>query len=792
MIRPRSLHAGILSCLVAVATLSLTSRAWAVATIAAQSTATTITPANPTVTVPVTIARTSSEAVRAYSVTIRLSPELALATPVTSGNTGSITQGSFFSGFAPTSFNVIDHLDGSYQVDCAILGTSCGPTATSGTLFTVGVTSTSTTSCQGSISVVTSAVAPVSPRLRDCNNVQLAAVAGPAGTVPIDRNAPVITLNGSNPMTVECHGAFTDPGATATDACAGTVPVTTSGSVDTATPGSYTLTYQATDGFNPASATRTVNVVDSTPPSLSLTAPNGGELWIVGTTRNVTWTAADACGAVTVDLRYSTDGGATYPNTIALGIANSGSYAWPVPDTPSSSARVRITAHDAAGNATTVSSAADFVISHLTPIADLTASRVTSGNDADGTTKIQLTWTATVTGSSVEIYRKGYGNYPTYAGGSVPAQPGADPPAGWTLAQTVSGVAGVLDEVACPGRDQYFYVAYVTGGGSVSGPSNVTGGTLNYELGDVTGAGACGDNLVNTADVSLLGAHYGAVSPGADYLAALDVGPTTTGGVDGRPLVDGRIEFEDLVMFALNYGSVSAPAVAGGSPGRASASAQDALSLAAPSSVSREATITAGLSLRGSGSLRAISTRLAWDPAVVRPVSSAAAPWLRSLGGVALSPRPGQVDAAALGGRSLEGEGELATVTFEVVAAGDPRIRIASVDGRDGSNHALAVDYPSPPSAPGTTALAAPRPNPFHGSSTIAFRVAREGEVTLGIYSVNGRRVRTLAGGTREPGEYRTTWDGRDDQGALVSPGIYYVRLRAGSTSDGQTLVVLR
>jgi hypothetical protein len=90
----------------------------------------------------------------------------------------------------------------------------------------------------------------------------------------VDNTPPTITLNGANPMVVECHGIFADPGATATDNCAGSVTVTASGSVNVNVPGTYTITYTATDGTNPATATRTVNVVDTTPPVIATCASN--------------------------------------------------------------------------------------------------------------------------------------------------------------------------------------------------------------------------------------------------------------------------------------------------------------------------------------------------------------------------------------------------------------------------------------------------------------------------------------------------------------------------------------
>jgi hypothetical protein len=91
----------------------------------------------------------------------------------------------------------------------------------------------------------------------------------------LDTIPPVITLNGANPMTVECHGSFSDPGATANDTCAGSVGVRVSGSVDANSAGTYYLTYTADDGNgNTGVATRTVNVVDTTAPVITYSFTN--------------------------------------------------------------------------------------------------------------------------------------------------------------------------------------------------------------------------------------------------------------------------------------------------------------------------------------------------------------------------------------------------------------------------------------------------------------------------------------------------------------------------------------
>ena len=69
-----------------------------------------------------------------------------------------------------------------------------------------------------------------------------------------------------------------------------------------------------------------------------------------------------------------------------------------------------------------------------------------------------------------------------------------------------------------------------------------------------------GDNQVEFLDVSFLGGHYGVTEGNALYENILDVGPTTDNSTNGRPTTDNRIQFEDLMMFAINYGAVSKPA----------------------------------------------------------------------------------------------------------------------------------------------------------------------------------------------------------------------------------------
>jgi hypothetical protein len=430
-------------------------------------------------------------------------------------------------------------------------------------------------------------------------------------------------------------------------------------------------------------------------------------------------------------------------------------------------------------------------------LGDLAAAQQTTGNDADGSTRIALTFTAPAGVAAVEVYRAGYGAYPEYDddGGVAPPAPGAHPPSGpWTLTGVTA--TGQTDEPAA--RDFYYYVAYTqNGGGAWSPPSNVTTGSLNYHLGDVSDGITTGqgDNLVSTEDISLLGSSYGIALGALDPVGYLDVGPTTDLSVGARPTTDNVINFEDLVLFAINYGVASAPQAAL-APVTATGRA-NALVLRAPEHVAAGGEIELELTASGNGLVQALSVGLSWDPAVVAPAGFTSGAMIDEQNGVVLSAKPGTLDAALLGrGRAgLAGEGTIARMRFRVLADGDPKFAIAALDARDGSNQKVSMAASTgviPRPAPLTTSLSGAIPNPSRRSATIVFGLARGGPTEVSLYSVDGRRVRVLARGFREAGEYRMEWDGRDDGGRPLSPGAYFIRMVTPGAQFTRKLTFLR
>ena len=128
-----------------------------------------------------------------------------------------------------------------------------------------------------------------------------------------DTTPPSLTLNGSSSMTVEACSTFTDPGAVASDNCSGnlTSSIFVTGSVNTNVPGIYTLHYNVKDASgNPAQeVTRTVKVVDTTPPVISNVSVNPSVIWPPNKKMvdvAVNYSTSD-CRAVTTSLSISSN-----------------------------------------------------------------------------------------------------------------------------------------------------------------------------------------------------------------------------------------------------------------------------------------------------------------------------------------------------------------------------------------------------------------------------------------------------------------------------------------------------
>jgi len=93
---------------------------------------------------------------------------------------------------------------------------------------------------------------------------------------------------------------------------------------------------------------------------------------------------------------------------------------------------------------------------------------------------------------------------------------------------------------------------------------------------------------------------------------------------------------------------------------------------------------------------------------------------------------------------------------------------------------------------PQTVVLQQNFPNPFNPTTTIRFELGSAARVTLDVFDVRGRHIRTLADGRRPAGQHTVDWDGRDGGGVEVASGVYFYKLLSAGTLETRRMVLLK
>ena len=83
-------------------------------------------------------------------------------------------------------------------------------------------------------------------------------------------------------------------------------------------------------------------------------------------------------------------------------------------------------------------------------------------------------------------------------------------------------------------------------------------------------------------------------------------------------------------------------------------------------------------------------------------------------------------------------------------------------------------------------------PNPFNTLTSIQYELPNPLGVTLKIYSTRGQEVKTLVDQYQGPGFYTAHWDGRNDEGSVVSSGLYFCRITAGEFTQTKKMILIR
>jgi hypothetical protein len=416
---------------------------------------------------------------------------------------------------------------------------------------------------------------------------------------------------------------------------------------------------------------------------------------------------------------------------------------------------------------------------------------------------IELAWTNSVSTDAigVQIQRVPWGDYPEYTT-AAPGYP-ADQTIGTTAYDGTDESYRDDADFDNTNRDIYYYgaFAYDAAGNYSAATTSAQARATSYWLGDVAGSGGFGDydGFVYAEDLGPLTVSYGKTDTDPGWNAELDYGPTwddatsSPGGATDIPIPDDSVNFEDGIIFAINFDAVNptmktVPLLAG-------------KEIDGPLAVHlvNYGDGVYGLELNNNiGEVKGFSVELTLNNNQTTFERVELAETITNTEALTFAKAlPGEnsltFDFLLLGnGRTIGGSGPIATLHF---AGTDPQVELANADVRDNDNKEVTVELIQTSPAdlvPNEYRLSQNYPNPFNPTTTIDFNVRSQGHVTLEVYNALGQRVKTLVDEVRDAGQHSVMWDGTDVNGNSVASGMYLYRLTINSFSDTRKMMLLK
>ena len=410
---------------------------------------------------------------------------------------------------------------------------------------------------------------------------------------------------------------------------------------------------------------------------------------------------------------------------------------------------------------------------------------------------VHLGWNPLPVGvDEIRILRMPWGDYPELgSASSVIPEPAPVPDyddavtAGW---QTVyAGTTTSIPDSILAGRDVFLYGAWHFDSSGVSSTGQFVRG-LNYRLGDFGEVGTpdAYDGIIDGPnDLPVFSLAWGTAEGEPGFDPIVDIAPTDDGTRHGISTPDDQIDFQDLVIFSLQYGT----------------SPQD------PPGAQRTAPGSVVLALDREGDdllVRVENNGAALHALALQLPQSSGMTLTRATGGAAL---PAQHfagargdDVSSEGGFAIRGVSQAPVnsgLLLRLKVVGLPVDRIPGLLLDPGSWTAvdtqgetvgieLRTDLPTP-IAINRLQLSSPMPNPFNPRTRVELSLPADGPAEVAVFDLAGRRVRTLLRADLNAGTHPLIWDGLDQRGHVVASGTYLIRAVVhGETATRRAVLV--
>ncbi len=331
----------------------------------------------------------------------------------------------------------------------------------------------------------------------------------------------------------------------------------------------------------------------------------------------------------------------------------------------------------------------------------------------------------------------------------------------------------------------YNYTVYAYDGTNLSEVSNTEGAYAadNTQIADFTS-----DQYVDVNDLSLLADHWHIYNTALDWDDIYDL------------VADGYIDVNDLSVMA-DHWHEGTPAQLPPGP---NAEAEVIMEYTAGSSPDQ---LVVEISATKVNNLSGYEFTLSYDADRLTFLEASGGELLNSLGGetpVLLSiSTSGELKLANVIARAREetapeGDGLIARINFRMEGK-DADLKLDDIIFMDVNGTKDVIPSPTGVNplhigglVPRVYSLNQNYPNPFNPTTQIMYGLPKDSQVELKVFNIMGQEVTTLVNGWQKAGYRSIVWDGRDSSGHPVASGVYFYRLEAGEFNSIKKMVLLK
>jgi parallel beta-helix repeat protein len=317
-------------------------------------------------------------------------------------------------------------------------------------------------------------------------------------------------------------------------------------------------------------------------------------------------------------------------------------------------------------------------------------------------------------------------------------------------------------------------------------------GKILFYLGDIAKSGdeTIGDGKITGADLSLFSSAYWSLSTDPSYKFKYDIGPTNANGSYwALPTPDGKIEFEDLNIFAIGYGKTGAGQLPD-NPG------ENKMKVSTLDMKYENGYFKVPVKVSGVvKDFRTGSFEFGYSSGELEYAGFEKKGGFEGDDNFMLSKTENNkimLDAAIVGADKdgMNGEQIIMNLLFTEKQTGNHNISILSARARNSGNTPIEITFDGSNGAseiPTMFSLAQNYPNPFNPSTTIKYGLPKDAKVSLVVFDMLGRKVMTLVNDMQKAGYHEVQFNSLN-----LSSGTYFYKISAGDFTSIKRMVLLK